>query len=744
MALSNTSMIEDFQAALNQQRANMSGDPWDEDDKDQLFGHHTLFASIINILSKTYSYRFDEAMRNIPANALAMRRDAYIQSLLEERFLPTVHRSWDIVVEEPKNPKQIATAKTLKKAIKKLPRFRRMIRYLLEAVWYGRYGAKLYWEELQVGGVPFWLPSKHNPVNGDKIQTRFDDGRNDFLPVIFVNPMFLGRYPQDAIVYTDRVPGVILNRPEWRNQFIIHRHLINDADYFEVELSGGIGGIGVRNFIYWAWWLRDELLSWCIDYMQKVGTLGLLIFWYESGNKEGKAKAEQNAQDSSRSSALTMPVPAGKDGKTWGVEQLQAGTAGIQALQTMIMDYFEHHMERLIIGQTLSSGTEGSGLGGSGVASLHMDTKFNILKFDAENLAETMTEDLLNPIIGANRAILGEIDYDIRFEFNVEKPENDKTMDTVQKASSMGVTFKMDDVRDLTGMEKPEDGDEIIGGQQQNPMGGFGQPGMDGLGMGQQGMDGEGDILDELLQLAEKLRHYRGGKNVHYDQSSAWKPHTIQSGPHKGKSAYKHSVTGEIRDQPPEGANGQGTEQPEDDSKLPPELTPKVKGVIAGLKERIQGIKSRLKYFATNTLVNLYQFREDILQTAEDFEMPLWSKESDALFHHTGISSKDAWVITKLLIKKMGKVKEGAAHVIDKVKKNIGYEWIDEILQMYEDEDSNTQEQTGDGNGSTEKAKAKAVRELLEIHAHIWDFPTDQIPSEEEILAHMNGQDNQT
>lgn len=650
------SFLEDFQKALDQQKENQTGDPWRDDDKEQLFSHYTLFSSVINIISKTYSFRFDEAMRNIPANALAMRRDAYIQSLLQERIFPTVHRTWDIEVEEPKDPNQQRVSKTLKKAIKKIPRFEMMLSYLLEAIWYGRYGSKIYWEETTVGGVPFWIPTKHRPVNGDKIQTRFDDKHSDFLPVIFVNPTYLNRYPRESIVFTDRVPGIILDKPEWRNQFIIHRNQINDADYFEVELSGGIGGIGVRNYIYWAWWLRDELLSWCIDYMQKVGTLGLLVFWYESGNKEGKAKAEENARKANRSTALTMPVPAGKDGKTWGVEQLQAGTAGIQALQHMIMEYFERHMERLIVGQTLSSNSEGSGLGGTGVASLHADTKFNILKFDALNLGNTLTEDLVNPIIGANRAILGEIDFDCRFRFNVEKPENEKKLEGVDRAVSMGVTFKMDDVRDLTGMEKPEEGDEIVGGPQAqpNPM----DPNNPNGNMDPTGQ--QTDILDQLLELKEKLEQYMLSH-----------PQPI----HESKVAHNPQNTGQM-------TGGVDTS-----SVLPKELEGKVKGVFHGLRERMGPIKDRLRYFATNTLENLYQDKDAIHSHAEQMGNELWKSHHDKIFQHTGISEKDAWLITKLLVKKAGKSRDSSAHQIAKVKEGLSQPQqylADAILELYE------------------------------------------------------------
>ena len=54
--------------------------------------HVTTFAGVINSISRLYSQRFDEAMRNSKEDALAMRRDCYIRALLNERKRPTAQR----------------------------------------------------------------------------------------------------------------------------------------------------------------------------------------------------------------------------------------------------------------------------------------------------------------------------------------------------------------------------------------------------------------------------------------------------------------------------------------------------------------------------------------------------------------------------------------------------------------------------------------------------------------------------
>ena len=420
--------------------------------------HVKTFAAVLNSFSKTYSYRHDEALKNSPSNARAMLRDPYIRSLLNERILPTTTRDWQLEVDNPKDPNQKVVAEALTKVIKSIPRFTQLRRSLQWALWYGRAGSQGEWVREPVDGQPMWRFVNHHPVNGDKLQYRWDG-----TPGVMVQPSY--SYPGAEIVYGDRAPILMLDRPELRRQFVIHRWELEDADYWEADMAGAIQGTGLRSQIYWAWWLRDECLGWAVDFMQKVGTMGLLIFWYEQGNKEARAKAEENAKSANTRAALVMPRSEG-DGKTVnGVEQIAPSTGGIDALRGLIEEYFEGQMERLIVGQTLSSGTEGSGLGGTGVADMHADTKYQLLKYDAELLDETLTADLVEV---AKELNFPWADFPVRFKSVVPDPTAEKKLETLLKVSEK-LPVKADTIRELGGATKPEDGEETVGGAQ--PMG---------------------------------------------------------------------------------------------------------------------------------------------------------------------------------------------------------------------------------------------------------------------------------
>lgn len=425
--------------------------------------HVYTFASILNQTSEMYSYRWDEAVRHNPTNALAMRRDCYIRSLIQERAYPTVNREWSIKPEDDKDPVQKATAEHMKKMLLATPHWKKMLEYLVSGgLWYGRYGSQITWGDKNILGVKRRVITKHKPVNGDKLQFTWGD-----TPAVFINTGKKNDYPDEYIRVTDRNPSLLLAKPQWRQQFIIHTHTIEDADFFEGEMAGTVNGTGLRTLIYWAWWLRDEMLSWCVDFMKKVGTLGLLIFPYEMSNKESKIAAETNAKKASRDIALTMPVYLDKMGSALMPMHVAGNTSGVEALQGMIADYFERHIERMIVGQSMSAGGGGGGgLEGDGRAEFAKDTKFQLLHFDADNVACTLTEDVIKPMQAMNFKDDG-FDFELRMEFTVEKPENEQRLQAGNMLVSMGLKVKADELYECAGFTTPEPHDEVVGGIEQ-------------------------------------------------------------------------------------------------------------------------------------------------------------------------------------------------------------------------------------------------------------------------------------
>ncbi len=328
------------------------------------------FSMIVNSGTRVYSSRFDEAMRDSVISARAMRRDAFIRGLLEERVLPTINRSWELEIDDDRDPDQIAVRDSLTRIVKSIPNFDAYKRAQLDAVWFGRAGCQWGFKRDADNdfrwGIPGW-----SPVHGDSVQFTFDG-----TPAILLDSATSGWYTQNGattgphgdIRSTDRGGmALVLQRPYWRDRFAIHRHIFEQADYLEGELAGSVQGLGLRGLVYWQYVVRTDALTWMLAYMQAVGQMDLLVFNYPAGNAEAKANQEANAQKIIGKAAIACPRnPSGN----WpAVEQIQMNSAGLKALHDLVADYFDRHIERLIVGQSMSSGADkGDGLGGTGRA----------------------------------------------------------------------------------------------------------------------------------------------------------------------------------------------------------------------------------------------------------------------------------------------------------------------------------------------------------------------------------------
>ena len=426
------------------------------------------FASLAMTVAQTYRMNPDEARRRSWENSLAMRRDCYVMSLLRERQLPVAQCPWHIEPEDATDPASVAAAKQITDAIKKTPYLTRFLLQMQEATWYGKYANQVVWGNISVCKRPAVGIIDHRPINGDKLFRQFDG-----TWCVQVNPSFA---PEGADVVRGQQGSLLrLATPWWRDRFIIHQHEVDDADYLEWEMAGQIDGVGLRSRAAWCWELRDELLAWAMSFMEKVGTMGLLIFYFEEGNKVQEQAAQRAARNVSRRNALAVPVRKGGDKRTSGADLLPANVGGVEMLRVMIQDYFERHMERLIVGQSMSSGADNeSGLGGSGRAALAANTKYQILKYDADNAADTLTRDVVAPLERFN--FPGQT-FGLKWVFDVADPAAGERLDSAKTLHDMGVDLKEDEVRAVGGFSKPDEGDAIIAGSS-GMTAGLGLPGL--------------------------------------------------------------------------------------------------------------------------------------------------------------------------------------------------------------------------------------------------------------------------
>jgi hypothetical protein len=400
------------------------------DDKDFALPTYMSVSSIISGANKTYlAGSFDEALKHSYTNSRAMYRDCRIMSWLEERIESVVNLKWHLEVEDEKDPAQKCVKDGLTIAMRRIPRFKRILRALMKwGLWGGRGVSELCWrwqemdlptvpktnifEELATGAMgvnnyefgnngdmpkdepkegddapgastgppqestepvfpkatrPVLMPFKNRPVNGDKINYLHGYSPQGAPPGTPLVRVHgaAGLDLPGAEIVYDNISPMVALTGEWRERFLIHIYDPDDADYFAPEMAGGIYGVGIRSRIYWVNWIRMEYASWIQDLYDRVG-LGFVCIKYDMASTRAKTEAERAAKQWNRRSVLAIPVSTDQLLKAGSIEVVEVPTSGGVLVQELVK-YLDKMIERYILRQTISggSGSQGDGMRGT-------------------------------------------------------------------------------------------------------------------------------------------------------------------------------------------------------------------------------------------------------------------------------------------------------------------------------------------------------------------------------------------
>lgn len=456
------------------------------------FGHPVVphivsFSGLSSAMSRTYMQP-DLALQANLDNARYMENDLGIWSALEQRQRLMSLLPWHLEPEDPKSHEQKELCDTLTKLLNRIRRFTAMRHWLQDAIWRGRSAVTFEWRRTRIGGREYTLPLPGEgeesigwtPVNGDKLIFRYDvrDTTAEQFPVRGLNGEVLGGvgFRCNRTMMNDAARPYILPTnqgdgyfpPPWaRSLFMIHKHDIRDAMFFNSLEAGSIHGVGIRSRIYAEWLQKQELTALMMEYAER-SALGIEIWEYPLGNAKAEAAVAAHAMNRRGGSqnVILFPKPQGEDAGLFDVRHVEPGLAGLQAIQSLLTEYFGRRCKLYILGQTLSSEAEATGLG-SGLADLHLDTLMNIVEYDANNHEETITHELLKWLIRYNFPAASDIH--VQFRIDTKTPDAQKRMEGYMQAYQMGARIKESDVLNLIGAAVPTESDVILQQQAQQP-----------------------------------------------------------------------------------------------------------------------------------------------------------------------------------------------------------------------------------------------------------------------------------
>ena len=313
--------------------------------------HMLTFQGMVTNLSRAYRFS-DEALRHSEANAHMMLTDPMISGPLFARQYMTSLLKWSIEPEDQKDAELAQVATDIQKAIERTPYFTEYRRSLLEAIWYGRCAVQNGWG-FHVGrdGRKEVVVRKWLPVSGDKLMFRFDDGRGTVDPDqigIRVSRVTSSRdYIGGDRIYEPTGEGLVYFLQPWeRARIVLHRHMIRDGEFEDPVTAGNINGVGIRNFIYWVWYQKQETMAQLMEIIERTSQ-GITVYYYPTGNSQARDEVEHIAQEQAHLNAFLMPHdPADPD--AYRIERIPPNNEGVMILQNIVDDYFGNMITRFI------------------------------------------------------------------------------------------------------------------------------------------------------------------------------------------------------------------------------------------------------------------------------------------------------------------------------------------------------------------------------------------------------------
>ncbi len=437
----------------------------------EVMPHIFSVAGRIGSISRTYPW-YDEALRDSRTNANAMRRDTGIMECLEARQRATALLKWHIEPRDSKDEAAKDLADKVTAILEETWEFLELRRNLLEALWYGRHMTSHRFSMERVDGhwrqtIGLWTPR-----HGDKIVFRFDDGSGRYDPKQIGIRLSGGwRWDQADIDYQgysrDKIEvctqfGLVYWLDQYEREMVaLHRHLIEDGEFYDPRDMGRVCGVGIRDRIYWDWYAMREVLSNALDFIER-NAHGIEIWRYPAGNPQAEARTIEAAQNRSNKAVLLVPVQPGELADLQSVEVIEPGFAGLDSLMGIIQTWFAHRIKRYILGQTLTSEAAATGLG-SGVADAHMATFADIVRYDAYKLEETITRDIVRSLQLFN--FPDSVDYKLLFRLDTEAEDMESKLQAWEAAWNMGAKIPALDLLSLIGSRMPDEQEEYL----QNP-----------------------------------------------------------------------------------------------------------------------------------------------------------------------------------------------------------------------------------------------------------------------------------
>ena len=389
------------------------------------------------------------AYRLNPQYQQMMRADADIEGVLRSLQVTLASLEWAVVCTDEENEKGKELAQRIGQIFEAMPRRSDFVRAMHEAVWYGNAACNLVYQRDPRTGVSVkeWYPFHPD--------TLVYDQRGNLAMRVGSEYSNDGPSAQN-IGFDSRVH--IFTETE-RKAVVLHRVFINAPDFNDPNSSESIyRGVGARDVCWFMWLAKQEILQDAITYAERYA-MGIRVGYYPLGQDAGRAMMEQVLANLTNDNSVLLPQSGTE--KVYDID-IKEPNAGRAQVFMELVNWFSGKIKEAILGQNLSSESAATGLG-SGVANLHADTLSRVIRYHADALADSLTNDFVR-VAAAMLGAPAEVISTLRFQFAPERPNPKERLEAVEKFVQLGGRVSESEVRDLLGLSEPQEGDRILSG----------------------------------------------------------------------------------------------------------------------------------------------------------------------------------------------------------------------------------------------------------------------------------------
>jgi hypothetical protein len=461
----------------------------------------TFFASVAKMLrNPSLAYRKDRQLMK------QMRNDPDCMAPLQQLQVSIAGLEWQVKPFDSRDPMQEEIAERTAEIIKRIPRLADLSRHLLEAVWYGSSAANIIYHRRPNGiiEVKDWIPFHPDTLTVDL----------EGAPAIRVGPRYYadmdgtgGETVQGFDSRVHRLTDVERRAVVW------HRYMVQGPDFDDpYETAYAYLGRGVRDVVWWYWNLKQAVLQNWATYAERYAQ-GIRVGYYPMANKDGKKEMEDILRNLVGDVSAVVPraTPGQKD---YEIEILEPGAARAQVFADLT-EWLAKNIKELIVGQSATSEAVSSGIG-SNIGTQHQKTFTRQMRFVADGLGETITENLVREIVDMN---YGPQEFYPRFEFSVESPESEKRLEAIRIfVNELGGTVSEAETRKMLGLAIPDVDEPVLTGKVRDVMPEIGENG----GVEEEDADGPmlnarqvfGGMSEKELRREARRRRRKGRKST--------------------------------------------------------------------------------------------------------------------------------------------------------------------------------------------------------------------------------------